>query len=302
MGVQKPRIKTAMAKFVLGGLGSSLSGKNGNVVYVRTSGGVVVRNRPRRNNPQTGVQQQNRIRMTKAVAVWSGLDPVLAEAWRRYAAGLAVTDPESGLPRVPKAMNVFTGLYAKLLQLDPSAAPPLPPGNPFFGDSVVVAVQAADSALHSTAMALHGSGEPMHGSTAAMPGPAVAADESKTPCQIKAVAKPRKASAEPGNAIAKPCSATAEPRQASPGLGILFSADRPNSSGVVTELLLQRLPGRNCRSYRDKYRHQKFVAFTQGGLEATVPAQPGWYACGVRFVNVTTGQDTPVAELGVVGV
>lgn len=132
-----------MATFTLGAFASSLTGKSGNVVYARTASGIVVRNLPRVNNPQTVAQHDNRHRMSQAVRAWSDLEPGIAARWRAYAESLAVTDPASGLPKVPKAMNVFTSLYAKLLQLDPTEAPPEnPPGNPFFGDSVVVTVSA----------------------------------------------------------------------------------------------------------------------------------------------------------------
>lgn len=216
-----------MAKFRLGAFATSISGASGNVVYARTAGGIVVRNRPRRNNPQTPAQQDNRARMARAVVAWSGMDPAVAALWRAYAESLAVTDPETGLPRAPKAMNVFTSLYAKLLQIDPHAGPPAePPANPFFGDNLAVQV----------------------------------------------------APAGPGQ--------------------VVFTANAPNAGGVTTELLLQRLPGRNVRTYLQRYRHVAFHAFVVGGLSTTVTAEPGWWACGVRFVNVQTGQATPVVEVG----
>ncbi len=79
---------------------------------------------------------------------------------------------------------------------------------------------------------------------------------------------------------------------------ITFTANRPNGEGVVTELLLQPLAGRNRKAYLDKYRSQKFHVFADGSLSVEVPAQPGWYACAYRFVNLETGQDTGLAQIG----
>lgn len=79
---------------------------------------------------------------------------------------------------------------------------------------------------------------------------------------------------------------------------VTFTANRANSPGVVTELLLQPLANRNRKAYLDKYRSQAFVAFEDGSLTAEVPAEPGWYACAYRFVNTETGQDTALAQIG----
>ena len=81
--------------------------------------------------------------------------------------------------------------------------------------------------------------------------------------------------------------------------GVTFTATGSNAAGVVTELLLQPLASRHRRTYRDKYRHAAFVAFS-GTLTKTVACAPGWIACAYRFVNANTGQVTEIAELGVV--
>lgn len=81
--------------------------------------------------------------------------------------------------------------------------------------------------------------------------------------------------------------------------GILFSASAPNAPGVTTELLLQPLESGVRRTYLEKYRHATFFAFEEGTLSVKVPVPtPGWYACGYRFVNSVTGQDTGVVEAG----
>ncbi len=216
-------------------------------------------------NPRTADQTRQRNRLARAVATWSGLDPGVRAAWEAYARSLAVTDPESGLPRTPRAMNLFTAQFTKLMQLDPAAAPPLsPPGNPFFGDAVSVTVAP---------MWL---GRPAPGPQGGPPSPGGVGEGLDSPFRDPFVP------------------------DAPEGTGATFTADRANSAGVVTELLLQPLATGARRAYRDKYRAQGFVAFAPGSLSATVPALPGWHACGVRFVNAATGQATPVVELGTV--
>jgi len=82
--------------------------------------------------------------------------------------------------------------------------------------------------------------------------------------------------------------------------GVMFEADAPNRTGIVTELLLQplRLPG--SPAYPSKYRTQGFVAFDEEPV--VVAASPGFYAAAYRFVNEATGQATELAELGMIQV
>jgi hypothetical protein len=91
-----------------------------------------------------------------------------------------------------------------------------------------------------------------------------------------------------------PVSAAGEPG------AVRFAAGGPNSAGVVTELLLQRLPSRLARPQKGRDRHRGFVAFAPGSLEASVPAPPGAYAASVRFVLAATGQASALVRLGTV--
>jgi hypothetical protein len=81
---------------------------------------------------------------------------------------------------------------------------------------------------------------------------------------------------------------------------VVFEATGPNSAGVVTELLLQRLPLAGSRPYETKYRTQGFMSFD--GEPVAVEAPPGWYAAAYRFVKAATGQATLLAPLGPVQV
>jgi hypothetical protein len=130
-----------MATLRLGAFASELSGKSGNTVFVRTPNGVVVRDRIIPSDPNTPKQQARRAGMAQAMRAWQDLDPALAAQWRQYAESLARRDPASGAIRAPRAINVYTQLYLKLLQIDPQAPPPsTPPAQPFGGDSAVISV------------------------------------------------------------------------------------------------------------------------------------------------------------------
>lgn len=86
------------------------------------------------------------------------------------------------------------------------------------------------------------------------------------------------------------------------GRSIVFTADQVNAPSVVTELLVQPLVNSHRRVYQDKYRSQGFVAFAGGHLSESVTLIPRWYAVAYRFVNSTTGQETGLAELGILRV
>ena len=97
--------------------------------------------------------------------------------------------------------------------------------------------------------------------------------------------------------------ATADPTPTPPeGEEIRFLANRPNAPGVLTELLFQRLASVGRAPVGTKYRSQRFVAFSDGGLEAMVPCAVGWYALAYRFVDAGTGQATGVFPCGIVRV
>ncbi len=89
---------------------------------------------------------------------------------------------------------------------------------------------------------------------------------------------------------------------AGPGPGaVRVVASGPNTPGVVTELLLQRLGSANCRTYLSRYRTARVLSFTAPG-PLDLPAYPGTWAIAARFILTATGQATGLAELGVVRV
>lgn len=83
------------------------------------------------------------------------------------------------------------------------------------------------------------------------------------------------------------------------GPALVFEADRGNGSGVVTEILVQRVAATYVKREAAKFRSQGFVAFA-GGESVTIPVGRAVWACAVRFVLAGTGEETGLAEIGVV--
>lgn len=148
-----------MATLRLGAFASGLTGKSGSTVFVQTPGGVLVRDRVIPANPQTPSQVAARMRLRKATAAWSNLDPEVVERWEAYAQELAERDPATGFMRSPRPMNVFCALYMKLLTLDPTTSPPQdPPAQPFFGDRASMVAHGEPGAVRFEAVTPNGPG------------------------------------------------------------------------------------------------------------------------------------------------
>ncbi len=82
---------------------------------------------------------------------------------------------------------------------------------------------------------------------------------------------------------------------------VTFTATAANAANVKTELLLQPLKSRTRAPGAKGYRTKAFVAFTAGpGLIFNVVVPAGFYAPAYRFVNTTTGQETPLITLPIV--
>ena len=83
------------------------------------------------------------------------------------------------------------------------------------------------------------------------------------------------------------------------GLGqVTWSVDKKNASGVVTELLLQKVKGKHRKAGKDGYVSQGFIAFTESVKSFTVPVPAGYYAAAYRFVEDASGRETAIVPLG----
>ena len=78
---------------------------------------------------------------------------------------------------------------------------------------------------------------------------------------------------------------------------VLFEAVGINTDATYTELLLQRLADANRKPEPGKYRSWDFVQFDRDMPQVGLAVQAGWIAPAYRYVNVMTGQMTPLLPL-----
>ena len=141
-----------MAKAELGVLLQDLRGKAGNVVFQKSSEGLIVRPRVRGTNPNTPAQIAVRSYLTRASQAYEVLTPVQVLAWKNYAS--TIVKHTGGKSYSPTAINAFTELAAKFLQVNPTGTIPVaPPANPFSGDTITISATAAAGQVTFTASA-----------------------------------------------------------------------------------------------------------------------------------------------------
>ena len=80
---------------------------------------------------------------------------------------------------------------------------------------------------------------------------------------------------------------------------LTFTANQANSSGVTTELLFQKLGGKNRKATATAYKTGGYQAFGSGVLTRDILVPAGFYAAGYRFVNSATGQQSGFIALTV---
>jgi hypothetical protein len=79
--------------------------------------------------------------------------------------------------------------------------------------------------------------------------------------------------------------------------GVRFTASGANTSGVTTELMVQKLP--NIRRSPTKfYKSAAFHTFTEADPLLDLDLEPGFYCFAYRFVHVQDGQSTGVEVMG----
>jgi hypothetical protein len=84
-----------------------------------------------------------------------------------------------------------------------------------------------------------------------------------------------------------------------PSAGIVrLTASGPNTAGVTTEILIQRLPSINRMPPDNGYRHKQFHVFA-GATPLELELGPGVWAVAYRFVKTSTGQATDPLALPV---
>ena len=239
-----------------------LRGRVGQVVFVAgPDGSTGVRQRPTDLPPRTALQEEVADRMRTVAAAWQALSFEEADAWAAY-----VQNPHPALPQggggTPKtAYNAFSGLAIKCLQMRPgSPVPTFPPTSAFLGDGLVVTIDSPSSKWLVLEEGAGGGGKRVP-------------DLSPLPPL---------------------------PNEPSGEGAIRFSPSAPNTPGVLTEILVQKLAGKHRKPVPKAYRTAAFVAFTNEPFD--LPVEPGVYACAIRFVREATGQETQIVPIGKVAV
>lgn len=129
-----------MAKLRTGGLIGGVSGRVGNVLFVRMPDGrEILRELPIGRDPRTPSQCAWRDLVRRAGALWRSLSYEQAEAWNAYAADQATDARLAGGGSAPNGAGAFIGLTARFWRYHGLIDPPLsPPERAFLGDAVAV--------------------------------------------------------------------------------------------------------------------------------------------------------------------
>ncbi|MCW5939605.1 MAG: hypothetical protein KF884_01230 [Fimbriimonadaceae bacterium] len=275
-----------MAKLKPGLIVGGLSGTSGGAVFaLRRDGTTIVRERPVPSSRVTQAQAEARRLMALASSLWRGLSPEEQRAWLLWARR---TDPVAG---PVGAANAYRSLAVRWLAVNREDTVDMALVRQRRPSKAAIAAGLSSSHPGALSFAERG-GEPWPTSTTGKE-----ARSASTGSSVGLEDEP------PTLPPASPFGGDAA-RLAVEGLAgaLRYTSDRPNSSGVVTELL-----GLSVRSALAEPRDRDFrvlerVAFVPGGLSAEVAAKPGRYAVAARYVLRATGQATGVLRLGVVEV
>ncbi|MEQ1822909.1 MAG: hypothetical protein ABL949_10375 [Fimbriimonadaceae bacterium] len=86
--------------------------------------------------------------LRRASQTFKGFTPTQVQAWSNYAGGVVHHNPVNGVAYSPTALNAFTTLATKLLQINPSGTiPSTPPTTAFAGDTITISVVASAGTL-----------------------------------------------------------------------------------------------------------------------------------------------------------
>ena len=132
-----------MAKADLSVLLEGLRGSAGNVTFVKSREGTLVKPRVNPTNPQTKSQMVVRSAFTRAAQAWTTLTASQVKAWNEWAALKPKLDSATNKTTRSTGFNAFVKLTSKIFVV---AAEPvvqvLPPTSEFSGDSITVTASA----------------------------------------------------------------------------------------------------------------------------------------------------------------
>lgn len=274
-----------MAKVTASAGFDAISGKYGPSVVANGPTGLVLRRPPSYRRPTSPGQQAAAERMALAAGAWNELTYAQARAWDDYAKTQRRTNPTNGRTYSPTGFTTFCGLAVRVLHVDPMAEIPTnPPVFPFVGDEIgLEAVGVGDIRL--TRYDIRQGRGNKRGTINDKRNGETRGDERQAPGFPE-----HSASGQRLTANERPLQTAIRNPQSEMG-AVRFIAKHGNAPGVVTELLLQRLPNERRRP-KSQYKTVGFFAFTEETNAVDIPVEPGFYVPGYAFVEQSTGRTT----------
>lgn len=143
-----------MARIEFGPLVANARGKVGGGVFTRAKSGAVLRIRVKPRNPRSDAQSGVRAYLTSAARAFKALGATDLALWNGYAGSITKHNKTTGQAYTPSAMNIFTELAAKFLQLNPAGTiPSAPPTSPYVEDATTVTAAGGSGIVTFTASA-----------------------------------------------------------------------------------------------------------------------------------------------------
>ena len=129
-----------MARANLSVLLEGLRGKAGNVVFVKSREGTLVKPRVSPTNPNTKSQADIRSALTNAAQAWTTLTAAQVKAWNDYADSKPHFDNATNKTTRPTGFNTFVKLTAKWFAVtgEESGFAVNPPLTTFMGDDITI--------------------------------------------------------------------------------------------------------------------------------------------------------------------
>ena len=133
-------------------MSNGISGRAGSADFANTKNGTLMKAKSRPNNPNTPAQQAVREDLSQVTRTYSTLTDDQLDEWRDYAKNNPRSSKRTRSKRPLSAINVFTALSTKFLQINPGGTPPVtPPAATFTGDTVTVTAEGKEGSVLFTA-------------------------------------------------------------------------------------------------------------------------------------------------------
>jgi len=148
-----------MAKVKLNATVEQFSGHTGNAVFVASREGTVMRQRVAPSQPNTPSQLAARERLRKTARQFKAFTAAQKSAWKAYGEQSVHADHVTFKRTSSTAVNSYTRLATKFLQVSPNGTPPTsPPTTPYAGDKISVTAAAGTGKITFSSSTSNASG------------------------------------------------------------------------------------------------------------------------------------------------